>query len=418
MESVSQDDDFSRAGILVGSAWDAVISNSYTEGTIHANKQKVAGIAGSVRGSVIEGSHSNAAVSGEDDEIGGIAGQSDGGTIIRESFATGNITGSNGAHDVGGLVGENEGSTILDSYATGDVYTDGREVGGLVGENEEGSSIIRSYATGNVVGEGDMVGGLVGEHEDSIIDESFATGNVTGGAHEVGGLVGESETGSIIRRSYATGNVSARGRKAGGLVGENENSLIEESFAAGHVQGYTEIGGLVGRNNGGTLRQSYWDSSHSGRSEGVANGSSDGATGRTTEQMYRRASFENWDFDEVWTIEENRSYPYHRQLGEPISADDLDDPDRDTMEGLRLDENYPNPFNRRTTIAFDLPEVAGVKLEVFDAIGRHITTLVDEIKHAGTYEVIWEATGKASGVYICRLRADDVVVSGVMTLVK
>ncbi|OQY71759.1 MAG: hypothetical protein B6D44_11865, partial [Ignavibacteriales bacterium UTCHB2] len=52
-----------------------------------------------------------------------------------------------------------------------------------------------------------------------------------------------------------------------------------------------------------------------------------------------------------------------------------------------LEQNYPNPFNPTTTIRYDLPKDGLVQLEIFDIIGRKITTLVNSHQSAGRYEV-------------------------------
>ncbi|MBI5471915.1 MAG: T9SS type A sorting domain-containing protein [Ignavibacteriae bacterium] len=81
-----------------------------------------------------------------------------------------------------------------------------------------------------------------------------------------------------------------------------------------------------------------------------------------------------------------------------------------------LEQNYPNPFNPTTEIRYQIPEVRGqrsevsrVTLKVFDILGREVATLVDEVRQPGTYNVQWNASGVASGVYLYRLRADAFV---------
>ena len=68
-----------------------------------------------------------------------------------------------------------------------------------------------------------------------------------------------------------------------------------------------------------------------------------------------------------------------------------------------LYQNYPNPFNPSTTIKYDLPKESSVKLVVYDILGREVATLVNEIKKAGSHQVIWNANLYASGLYFCRL---------------
>lgn len=74
-----------------------------------------------------------------------------------------------------------------------------------------------------------------------------------------------------------------------------------------------------------------------------------------------------------------------------------------------LSQNYPNPFNPTTIIGYHLPVNSYVLLKVFDVLGRKVTTLVNENKRAGYYEVRWNAAEFASGVYFYQLRAEKFV---------
>jgi hypothetical protein len=91
--------------------------------------------------------------------------------------------------------------------------------------------------------------------------------------------------------------------------------------------------------------------------------------------------------------------------------------------------SYPNPFNPSTTLSYQLPQDAVVRLEVYDLIGRMVRSLVDESKSAGYYRVVWngrDETGKelASGVYLYRFSATPtdgsktVVRSGKLVLMR
>ncbi len=87
-------------------------------------------------------------------------------------------------------------------------------------------------------------------------------------------------------------------------------------------------------------------------------------------------------------------------------------------QSLGIFQNYPNPFNFSTVISYDLPEQSDVRLDVYDILGRHIETLIDENRPAGTHFVRWDATNHSSGVYICRLQADDQIKTITITLLK
>jgi len=71
-----------------------------------------------------------------------------------------------------------------------------------------------------------------------------------------------------------------------------------------------------------------------------------------------------------------------------------------TMRTVRA---WPNPFNPRTSIGFDLPRAGTVRLTAYDQRGRRVATLLDEQRPAGSHQVTWEPRGLASGVYHLRL---------------
>jgi len=83
-----------------------------------------------------------------------------------------------------------------------------------------------------------------------------------------------------------------------------------------------------------------------------------------------------------------------------------------------LYQNYPNPFNPTTTIKFDLPKDGLVTLDIYDILGRRITTLINENKIAGSYEQIFDASSLASGVYVYKLQAGDFINFKKMLLLK
>lgn len=71
---------------------------------------------------------------------------------------------------------------------------------------------------------------------------------------------------------------------------------------------------------------------------------------------------------------------------------------------FELRQNYPNPFNPSTTIAFQLPAAAEIRLEVFDVLGRRVTTLLaGESFAAGSHTIPFDGASLASGLYLYRL---------------
>ncbi|MGH7598976.1 MAG: T9SS type A sorting domain-containing protein [bacterium] len=83
-----------------------------------------------------------------------------------------------------------------------------------------------------------------------------------------------------------------------------------------------------------------------------------------------------------------------------------------------LAQNYPNPFNPSTTIAFDLAQLAPVKLRVFDATGREVAVLADQVFQAGAHKIVFTPNGLANGVYFYRIEAGGFAQTKKLTLLK
>ncbi len=83
-----------------------------------------------------------------------------------------------------------------------------------------------------------------------------------------------------------------------------------------------------------------------------------------------------------------------------------------------LEQNYPNPFNPKTGVRFQVLGVSDVKIAVYDLLGKEVAVLVDERKEPGAYQVQFDGSRLASGVYIYRMTAGSFVQSRQMLLVK
>lgn len=88
----------------------------------------------------------------------------------------------------------------------------------------------------------------------------------------------------------------------------------------------------------------------------------------------------------------------------------------------QLFQNYPNPFNPSTVISYQLPLSGNVSLKVYDILGQEITTLVDEYKNAGRYEIEFHPVSgiqhPASGIYFYQLRAGSFIETKKMILLR
>jgi hypothetical protein len=85
---------------------------------------------------------------------------------------------------------------------------------------------------------------------------------------------------------------------------------------------------------------------------------------------------------------------------------------------FQLAQNYPNPFNPTTNIRFDLNGIGRVSLKVYNTLGQEVATLVDGKLEAGTYEVPFDASDLASGVYFYKLSAASQTETRKMVLLK
>lgn len=94
-----------------------------------------------------------------------------------------------------------------------------------------------------------------------------------------------------------------------------------------------------------------------------------------------------------------------------------------TPDSYHLSDAYPNPFNPQTTIEFSVPVDGRVKIDLFDAAGQLVKSLVNQDLNAGAYTSTWNGTAEddqqvASGVYFYRMQAGDFTDTRAVTLLK
>ncbi len=94
-----------------------------------------------------------------------------------------------------------------------------------------------------------------------------------------------------------------------------------------------------------------------------------------------------------------------------------------TPDVYRLYENYPNPFNPKTIIRYDLPNADDVDLKIYDISGRYVKTLIQKSLSAGQHTQVWDGTNVQnkpvpSGTYFCVLKTSQQQFVTKMTLLR
>ncbi|MFC1490537.1 FlgD immunoglobulin-like domain containing protein [Candidatus Latescibacterota bacterium] len=77
-----------------------------------------------------------------------------------------------------------------------------------------------------------------------------------------------------------------------------------------------------------------------------------------------------------------------------------------------LNQNFPNPFNPTTTVSFSIPRSSNVEINIYNVLGRHVTTLASGMYEPGNHSIVWDATDMSgnqvsNGMYFCTINAAD-----------
>lgn len=109
------------------------------------------------------------------------------------------------------------------------------------------------------------------------------------------------------------------------------------------------------------------------------------------------------------------------QLKLIVTYSNVTDVDKEiqSVDKFKLLQNYPNPFNPSTRIQYTLQGVNQlVNLKVYNVLGKEVGTLVNEEQSAGSYEVVFNASGLTSGIYFYKLNAGKFTETKSMILIK
>ena len=236
---------------------------------------------------------SNVVIDEPDRDFAGFFGVADGADIRNLKLVNTKVKGN---WYVGALAGEIDSSRVANVVSlNGDVYGESF-VGGLMGASR--STYINAVgSTGNVRGT-EIVGGLLGASA-SMLEDAFSM-NVVKGIETVAGIVAHAQEFSFplkIRRVYSASIIKA----------PSAEGLVDDDFWWGDEMEY-----------------SYFDSTVSGLSDG----------GLKTEDMLKQATYETYDFDSVWTIQEGVSYPYFKGMDPLLPGTLVDDGTVNALAGL------------------------------------------------------------------------------------
>jgi len=116
-------------------------------------------------------------------------------------------------------------------------------------------------------------------------------------------------------------------------------------------------------------------------------------------------------YDPDSTIADMGCFYYDQSVG-------INDLDEFVPFQYSLSQNYPNPFNASTLIGYYLPQPAKVRIEIYDILGRQITTLQDKSQPAGEHQIVWNANELSSGIYFYKIQAKDFIQTRKMLLLK
>jgi hypothetical protein len=118
------------------------------------------------------------------------------------------------------------------------------------------------------------------------------------------------------------------------LIGYFEDGILTNSYSIGNVIGNNDVGGFVGGSNpSGISNNSYWDINTSGQTLSGGQGE-----GRTTAEMKTQSTFIDWDFENIWDIQENVTYPYFIYQGIEIPFVPIPIPSTRTATGQAIYE--------------------------------------------------------------------------------
>ena len=273
-------------------------------------------------GKMINGSIVNCKVSGkvaDGTPVGGLVGLFTGGSISRCQAAI-TITTTGKTSYVGGIVGEISGGTIDQCVTTGTLTGIGDEsyVGGMVGKNY--ATITNCYSTANITSSYNAAGIIAYNY--GVVDKCLYTGNLYS-SNYAAGIIGYNDgENAVVQNSVATSNkievvYESQQVQQGGGYGQRIIGGIKNNAPAPEMNNYALKTMQVSVND---VPQKVYDD--------IMNG-----VAKTSTELKKKATFQTigWNFNGVWSIDEDSSYPYQivkvEGGSDPINPDDPTTPE-------------------------------------------------------------------------------------------
>jgi len=113
-----------------------------------------------------------------------------------------------------------------------------------------------------------------------------------------------------------------------------------------------------------------------------------------------------WTFDDEYEVRNNKVTGVN------------DDKNELTPSHFTLYQNNPNPFNPSTIISYNIPAASKVTLDVYDLLGRHVQSLLNDYQEQGSHSISFNASGLSSGVYFYRIVAGQYTATRQMVLIR
>ena len=140
--------------------------------------------------------------------------------------------------------------------------------------------------------------------------------------------------------------------------------------------------------------------------------------GTTTDTVYTDINLDNINYNyKISAIDfnGNESDPSESMVIDPstLNNDIFEGPDK-----FALHRCYPNPFNPKTNISFQVPEHSRVIIDIYDSKGQLVNRLFDGYKPMGTYNLSWDAKNLSSGTYFVKMISEDFIDTQKLMLIK